>query len=88
MVGLCHSFIDCFAEFAEPLVQLTQKDIPFQFRELRVHTQQRLKDAVLASGAIRSLIYVHGVPIILVVDTSNICIGFILMQPSPGNPSI
>jgi hypothetical protein len=41
---------------------------------------QILKDAVLSSPALKHLDYMSECKVILVVDTSNISIGFILLQ--------
>ena len=73
-------FIDHFAEKAEPLVQLTQKDIPFQFSTDEAQSQQWLKEAVVNCPAIRPLNYKNGAAIVLSVDSSNISIGYVLMQ--------
>lgn len=85
-VGLCRIFINNFAEIAEPLVQLTHKDIPFQFGELKSRAQSLLKRAVVDSPAIRRLDYNNGAAIILAVDSCNICIGYVLMQLDISDP--
>ena len=46
---------------------------------------QDLKDALLASPALKPIDYTSEAPVILSVDTSNIAVGFILSQCDPNN---
>jgi hypothetical protein len=57
-----------------------KKDTPFVFGAEQCKAMQILKDAVLSSPALKCLDYASEHEVILVVDTSNIAIGFILLQ--------
>src|SRR6201746_704748 len=73
-------FIKDFSRIARPLVRLTRRDEPFVFGPEQQESMQRLKDAVINSPALRRIDYESGRQIVLAVDTSNVAIGFILMQ--------
>jgi hypothetical protein len=73
-------FIRDFSRIARPLINLTKKDAPFVFGAEQHEAMQILKDAVLSSPALKHLDYESEREVILVVDTSNIAIGFILLQ--------
>lgn len=57
-----------------------RKDEPFNFGPAQIAAQEDLKFALLNSPAIRAIDYTSSAPIILAVDTSNIAIGFFLVQ--------
>jgi hypothetical protein len=73
-------FICDFSRIAHPLINLTKKDTPFVFGAEQCEAMQILKDAVLSSPMLKHLDYVSEREVILAVDTSNIAIGFILLQ--------
>jgi hypothetical protein len=51
-IGVCRMFIQNFARRANALVQLTHKDVPFQFGPEQIATQEDLKQALLVSPAL------------------------------------
>jgi len=79
-------FILHFANCANPLVNLMRKGIPFEFGPKQTVAQEDLKKALLASPALRPIDYSSDSPIILVVDTSIIAVGFYLCQADSDNP--
>ena len=79
-------FILHFAKHTNPLVNLTQKGVPFHFRLEQVAAQEDLKAALIASPALRPIDYNSDSPVILTVDTSSIAVGFYLCQTDPENP--
>jgi hypothetical protein len=78
--GTLHIFIHDFSRIARPLINLTKKDVPFIFGAEQHEAMQILKDAVLSSPALKCLDYASECEVMLAVDTSNITIGFILLQ--------
>ena len=86
--GLCRAFIWQFGILAEPLVRLTRKGVPFQMGSDETASQDALKKAIIACPAIRPLDYDSTAPIILVVDSCAIAVGFVLMQSKESDPSI
>jgi hypothetical protein len=78
--GVLRIFIRDFSRIARPLINLTKKDAPFVFGAEQREAMQILKDAVLSSPALKCLDYASERKVILAVDTSNIAIGFILLQ--------
>jgi hypothetical protein len=73
-------FIRDFSHIARPLINLTKKDAPFVFGAEQREAMQILKDAVLSSPTLKRLDYASERKVILAVNTSNIAIGFILLQ--------
>jgi hypothetical protein len=78
--GVLHIFIRDFLCIAHPLINLTKKDAPFIFGAEQCKAMQVLKDAVLSSPTLKHLDYASERKVILAVNTSNIAIGFILLQ--------
>jgi hypothetical protein len=78
--GVLCIFIRDFSRIARPLINLMKKDMPFVFGAEQREAMQILKDAVLSSPVLKRLDYASEHEVILVVDTSNITIGFILLQ--------
>jgi hypothetical protein len=69
-------FIKDFAKHARPLVNLTRKDIMFEFGAEEIAAMEVIKDLVIQSPALRPLNYAaHDWPIILAVNSSVIAIG-------------
>ena len=85
-IGVCRMFIRNFAKRANSLVHLTRKDVPFEFGPEQLAAQKDLKEALLASPALRPLSYTSDSPVILAVDSSAIAVGFYLCQEDPANP--
>jgi hypothetical protein len=84
-IGVCRMFILHFAKRANPLVQLTRKGVPFVFGPEQIAAQEDLKQALIASPALRPIDYSSNSPVILAVDTSSIAVGFYLCQADPDN---
>jgi len=78
--GVLRIFIRNFSRIARPLINLMKKDVPFVYGAEQCEAMQILKDAVLSSPTLKRLDYASECEVILVVDTSNIAIGFILLQ--------
>jgi hypothetical protein len=78
--GVLRIFIRDFSRIARPLINLTKKDVPFVFGTEQCEAMQILKDTVLSSPVLKRLDYASEHEVILAVDTSNIAIGFILLQ--------
>lgn len=85
-IGVARIFIRNFAHRAHALVQLTRKDVPFEFGEAQVAAQEDLKAALLASPALRAINYESSAPVILAVDTSYIAAGYHLCQCDEDDP--
>jgi hypothetical protein len=85
-IGVCHIFIQNFAHHAAALIQLTCKDVPFEFGDKQIAAQNDLKDALLNSPALCAINYTSSAPIILLVNTLHIAVGFFLAQCDPENP--
>jgi hypothetical protein len=78
--GVLRIFIHDFSRIACPLINLTKKDAPFIFGAEQREAMQILKDTVLSSPVLQRLDYASERKVILAVNTSNITIGFILLQ--------
>ena len=85
-VGVCRIFIPNFAKRANALVNLTRKDIPFEFGPVQIAAQADLKEALLNSPALRPIDYDSDLPVILAVDTSQTAVGFYLCQADANMP--
>ena len=85
-VSVCRIFIKNFARRVNPLVNLTHKEVPFEFGPAQVAAQADLKEALLNLPALRPIDYNSDTPVILVVDTSQIVVGFYLCQEDPNMP--
>jgi hypothetical protein len=85
-IGICHIFIANFAKQANALVNLTHKDVPFEFGPAQVVVQANLKEALLNSPVLRPINYNSDLPVILAVDTSHIAVGFYLCQADAHMP--
>ena len=83
---MCRIFIHNFSKCANPLVHLTHKGTPFEFRPTQITTQEDLRKALLASPALRSIDYSSDSPVILAVNTSQTVVGFYLCQEDSDNP--
>jgi hypothetical protein len=78
--GVLGIFIRNFAVIARPLVNLTQKGVPFEWGESQQKEMQCLKDEIIQSPVLHRLDYASRQEVILAVDTSMIAVGYILSQ--------
>ena len=76
MVGVAWAFIRNFGHRAWPLVRLRQKGAVFEWQEKQQVAQDDLKEAILASPALRPIDYSSNKEVALVVDTSYIAMGY------------
>jgi len=81
-------FIRNYSAIARPLTHLTQKGIDFEFGLEEIEAQERLKQAIVTSPAIRALDYESDAMVYLSVDTSYIAIGYVITQDDSDNPKI
>jgi len=79
-LGTIRIFIKDFALHARPLVQLTRKDVEFDFGEDQLIAMETLKQLTEDCQAIRAIDYMSSNEVILAVDSSWIAVGFILSQ--------
>ena len=84
-IGVCRMFIRNFVKHTNSLVHLTHKDVPFEFGPEQLVAQKDLKEALLASPALRPLSYTSNSSVILAIDSSAIAVGFYLCQEDPAN---
>ena len=87
-IGVCRLFIRNFAHRAHHLVKLTRKDINWEFGQAQLDAMQDLKDALIASPALKPIDYKSPASVILSVDTSSIAVGYILSQCDPENTKL
>ena len=87
-IGVARIFIKDFAKIANPLTHLTKKGVEFFFGSEQIDAQEKLKQALIDSLALRPLDYDSDALIILAVDTSSIAVGFFLCQAESENPKI
>lgn len=78
--GLVRIFIRGYALMSRPLVDLTKKNVPFEFGPRQQDAMDEMKAAVLYSPALRPIDYDSGYQVILAVDSSNLATGFVLSQ--------
>ena len=78
--GRVKTSIKDFAAHARPLVQLTQKDIKFEFAEEQVMSMEKLKLLTQNCTAIQAIDYDSDREVTLAVDASWMAVGFILSQ--------
>ena len=79
-LGTIRIFIKNFASLAKPLVQLTRKDVEFEFGEEQIMSMEKLKMLVQNCTAIKAIDYNSDREVTLAVDTSWMAVGFILSQ--------
>lgn len=79
-IGVCCIFIPNFTKWANALINLTRKDVPFEFGPTQLAAQKDLKEALLNSQALQPINYNSDAPVILAVDTLHIVVGFYLCQ--------
>ena len=79
-LGTIRIFIKNFAAHARPLVQLTRKDVKFEFGEEQIMSMEKLKLLAQNCPAIRAIDYDSDKEVTLAVDASWMAVGFILSQ--------
>ena len=79
-LGICCIFIPNFTKQANALINLTHKDIPFEFGPTQIAAQADLKEVLLNSQVLQPIDYNLDAPVILAVNTSHIAVGFYLCQ--------
>ena len=79
-LGTIRVFIKDFAMHARPLVQLTRKDVEFEFTEEHIMAMEKMKMFVQNCTAIRAIDYESDREVNLAVDSSWMGVGFILSQ--------
>ena len=79
-LGTIRVFIKNFAMHARPLVQLTRKNIEFEFGGEQLLAMEKMKFLTQECPAIRTIDYRSENEVILSVDSSWMAVGFILSQ--------
>ena len=79
-MGFVRIFILNYSLIAQPLIRLTRKGVPFEFGEEQLDAMNRLKQTLAESPALKAIDYVAKREVVLVVDSSNMGVGYILMQ--------
>ena len=87
-IGVCRLFIRNFTHRAHHLVKLTRKGAEWEFGQKQLDTMNDLKDVLLKSPALWLIDYKSEAPVILLVDTSYIAIGYLLSQCDLKNPRL
>ena len=87
-IRVCRLFIKNFSHCAHHLVKLTRKGVSWEFRPEQLTAMEDLKQAVITSPALRLIDYTSSAPVILLVDTSYIAVGFKLSQCDPNDPRV
>ena len=80
--GLVRTYVKGFSLIARPLVELTKKEVPFEWGPRQMQAMETVKQAVIASPALCAIRYDTDLEVILAVDSSYIAVGFILYQLS------
>ena len=80
MTGTVRIWIKGYAKTARPLINLTCKSVPFTWTDEEQRAMDDLKVAVTTCPAIRPIDYNSGRPVILMVNSSYIAVGYILYQ--------
>ena len=78
--GVLRIFIKNYTLVARPLIQLTQKDAPFEIGPAQLKAIAQLKSAVADSPALKPIVYESDRPVILAVDSCANGVGYILLQ--------
>ena len=78
--GLVRMYVKNFSQIARPLVELTKKDVPFEWTEAQDRSMDAIKECVLAAPALAPIDYSSDREVILAVDSSYLAVGFVLYQ--------
>ncbi|THH18639.1 hypothetical protein EUX98_g8920, partial [Antrodiella citrinella] len=68
--GILRNFVSNFGKIAAPITKLTRKDAVFEWSTAQIEAQRTLKEAILASPALRAIDYNSPCPVILAVDVT------------------
>jgi hypothetical protein len=79
-LGTIRVFIKNFAMHARPLVQLTRKNVDFEFGGEHLLAMEKMKHFTKECPAIRAINYHSGNEVILAVNSSWMAVGFVLYQ--------
>jgi hypothetical protein len=79
-LGTIQIFIKDFAVHAKPLVQLTRKNVDFEFGETQLQAMETLKMLAKDSEAIQAIDYNSPNEVVLAVDSSWMAVRFVLSQ--------
>ena len=79
-LGTVRIFVKNFAMHARPLVQLTKKNVDFEFGNEQLLAMEKLKYLVENCTAIKAIDYSSENEVVLAVDSSWMAVGFILSQ--------
>ena len=79
-MGFVRIFILNYSLIAQPLIRLTRKGVPFEFGDEQLDAMNKLKQTLAESPALKAIDYVAQREVVLAVDSSNMGVGYILMQ--------
>ena len=79
-LGTIRIFINNFAMHSKPLVQLTRKNVEFEFGDEQLLAMEKLRYFVQNCTAIKAINYSLKNEVVLAVDSSWMAVGFILSQ--------
>jgi transposase InsO family protein len=78
--GTLRIFIKNYSQVSQPLNHLTRNGVPFEWGPKQQKAMDLLKSLVITSPALRPIDYTTEREVILAVDSSNIAVGFMLLQ--------
>jgi hypothetical protein len=79
-LGTIRMFIKDYAKHAKPLVDLTRKNVAFEFGDEQLLAMEKLKMLAVNCPAIRAIDYDSDNEVILAVDSSWMAVGYVLSQ--------
>ena len=83
--GFVRIWIRNYSLIARPLIDLTKKDVSFEWTLRQQEAMDTLKEAVISSEALKPIDYTSNREVIIAVDSSVIAVGFILAQLDENN---
>ncbi|HEV7735893.1 MAG TPA: reverse transcriptase family protein, partial [Chlamydiales bacterium] len=78
--GIVRIWVKDFSKKAKPLIQLTKKAVEFEWGPAQEESMAILKEAVRTAPCLRPIDYKSDLSVILAVDSSNIGVGWVLLQ--------
>ena len=84
LVNYSSRFIPQFATLAEPMRQLTRKDVPFVFGPRQIESFIALKESLVEAGTL--VYFKKGAPTQIVADASPVGLGAVLLQNQGDGP--
>lgn len=84
-LGTIRIFIKNYAMHSKPLVQLTKKNIDFEFGQEQLLSMEKLKMLAQTCPAIKPIDYASPNEVILAVDSSWMAVGYVLSQLGDDN---